>query len=58
MKKIEEINKYKVKKIIYERKNKEFFKGEIVKVGVRINEGKRDSIKYFEGVCIEKKIEI
>ena len=26
-----------------------------VKVGVRITEGKRDRIQYFEGVCIAKK---
>ena len=32
-----------------------FFPGDIVKVGVRITEGKRDRIQYFEGVCIAKK---
>ena len=26
-----------------------------IKVGVRITEGKRDRIQYFEGVCIAKK---
>ena len=58
MKTIEEINQSKVKKIISERKHPEFFPGDIVKVGVRITEGKRDRIQYFEGVCIAKKIEI
>ena len=33
----------------------DFFPGDIVKVGVRITEGKRDRIQYFEGVCIAKK---
>ena len=55
MKTIEEINQSKVKKIISERKHPEFFPGDIVKVGVRITEGKRDRIQYFEGVCIAKK---
>ena len=55
MKHIEEINQSKVNKIISERKHPEFFAGDIVKVGVRITEGKRDRIQYFEGVCIAKK---
>ena len=55
MKNIEEINQSKVKKIVSERKHPDFFPGDIVKVGVRITEGKRDRIQYFEGVCIAKK---
>jgi len=55
MKTIEEINQYNVKKIISERKHPDFFPGDIIKVGVRITEGKRDRIQYFEGVCIAKK---
>ena len=55
MKNIEEINQSKVNKIISEKKHPEFFPGDIVKVGVRITEGKRDRIQYFEGVCIAKK---
>ncbi len=55
MKTIEEINQSSVKKIISERKHPEFFPGDIIKVGVRITEGKRDRIQYFEGVCIAKK---
>ena len=55
MKNIEEINLYNVKKIISERKHPDFFPGDIIKVGVRITEGKRDRIQYFEGVCIAKK---
>ena len=55
MKTIEEINRSSVKKIISERKHPEFFPGDIIKVGVRITEGKRDRIQYFEGVCIAKK---
>ena len=55
MKTIEEINQFNVKKILAEKKIPEFFPGDIIKVGVRITEGKRDRIQYFEGVCIAKK---
>ena len=55
MKTIEEINHSNVKKILAEKKIPEFFPGDIIKVGVRITEGKRDRIQYFEGVCIAKK---
>tara|TARA_B100001559_G_C16138432_1_gene456298 strand:+ start:118 stop:609 length:492 start_codon:yes stop_codon:yes gene_type:complete len=55
MKTIEEINQQSVKKILSEKKLPEFFPGDIVKIGVRITEGKRDRIQYFEGVCIAKK---
>ena len=55
MKTIEEINQSSVKKITSERKHPDFFPGDIIKVGVRITEGKRDRIQYFEGVCIAKK---
>ena len=55
MKTIEEINKLNVKKIQSEKKLPKFFPGDIIKVGVRITEGKRDRIQYFEGVCIAKK---
>ena len=55
MKNIEEINQANVKKIAAEKKLPEFYAGDIVKVGVRITEGKRDRIQYFEGVCISKK---
>ena len=55
MKTIEDINKANVEKIISSKKFQEFFPGDIVKVGVRITEGKRERIQYFEGVCIAKK---
>ena len=55
MKTIEEINQANVKKIAAEKKLPNFSTGDIVKVGVRITEGKRDRIQYFEGVCIAKK---
>ena len=55
MKTIEEINQSNVKKIVAERKHPDFFPGDIIKVGVKITEGKRDRIQYFEGVCIAKK---
>ena len=55
MKTIEEINKASVKKILGKRKITEFFAGDTIKIGVRILEGKRERIQYFEGVCIAKK---
>ncbi len=55
MKNIEEINQAIVKKISAEKKLPIFFPGDIAKVGVKITEGKRDRIQYFEGVCIAKK---
>tara|TARA_B100001121_G_scaffold31006_1_gene25497 strand:+ start:230 stop:805 length:576 start_codon:yes stop_codon:yes gene_type:complete len=55
MKTIEEINQLNVKKILSEKKIPEFFPGDVVKVGVRITEGKKERIQYFEGVCIAKK---
>ena len=55
MKTIEDINQHNVKKILSEKKIPEFFPGDVVKVGVRITEGKKERIQYFEGVCIAKK---
>ena len=55
MKTIEEINLHNVKKILAEKKIPEFYTGDVVKVGVRITEGKKERIQYFEGVCIAKK---
>jgi large subunit ribosomal protein L19 len=55
MKTIEEINQHNVKKILSEKKIPNFFPGDVVKVCVRITEGKKERIQYFEGVCIAKK---
>ena len=55
MRNIEDINKASVKKILTKKKIPEFFAGDTIKVGVRIAEGKRERIQYFEGVCIAKK---
>ena len=55
MKNIEEINKASLKKILTTKKIPKFFAGDTIKVGVRIVEGKRERIQYFEGVCIAKK---
>ena len=55
MKNIEEVNQSNLKKIVAKRKHPNFFPGDIIKVGVKITEGKRDRIQYFEGVCISKK---
>ena len=37
------------------KKLPDFFPGDTIRVGVRIVEGKRERIQYFEGVCIAKK---
>jgi|TARA_E500000178_G_C16919755_1_gene706642 large subunit ribosomal protein L19 len=55
MKTIEEVNLHNVKKILAEKKIPQFFTGDVIKVGVRITEGKKERIQYFEGVCIAKK---
>ena len=55
MKNIEEINRASIKTILSKKKIPEFFPGDTIKVGVRIVEGKRERIQYFEGVCIAKK---
>ena len=55
MKNIDEINRASIKKIVAEKKLPNFFPGDIIKVGVRIVEGKRERIQHFEGVCIAKK---
>ena len=55
MKNIEDINKEAVKKIISTKKITEFSPGDTIKVGVKIIEGKRERVQYFEGVCIAKK---
>ncbi len=55
MKTIEEINQNNINKILSEKKIPEFYPGDVVKVGVRITEGKKERIQYFEGVCIAKK---
>ena len=55
MKNIEDINKAAVQKITASRKITEFSPGDTINVGVKIVEGKRERIQYFEGVCIAKK---
>ena len=55
MKNIEDINKEAVKRIIANKKITEFSPGDTVKIGVKIVEGKRERVQYFEGVCIAKK---
>ena len=55
MKNIEDINRESVKKILSEKKITSFVPGDTIKVGVKIVEGKRERIQFFEGVCIAKK---
>ena len=55
MKNIEDINKEAIKKIVANKKITDFSPGDTVKVGVKIVEGKRERIQFFEGVCISKK---
>ena len=58
MKTIEEINQSNVKKIISERKHPDFFPGDIIKVGVRITEGKEIEFSILKVSAQQKKIEI
>ena len=55
MKNIEDINKAAIQKLTANKKITEFSPGDTIKVGVKIVEGKRERIQYFEGVCIAKK---
>jgi len=55
MKNIEDINKASVTKILSTKKITDFSPGDTIKVGVKIIEGKKERIQYFEGVCIAKK---
>ena len=55
MKTIEDINKASVAKILLTKKIPDFSPGDTIKVGVKIIEGKKERIQYFEGVCIAKK---
>ena len=52
---IEDINKAAVAKILASKKITDFGPGDTIKVGVKIIEGKKERIQYFEGVCIAKK---
>ena len=55
MKNIEDINREAVKKIVSSKKIADFSPGDTIKIGVKIIEGKRERVQYFEGVCIAKK---
>ena len=55
MKNIEDINKALVTKILSTKKITDFSPGDTIKVGVKIIEGKKERIQFFEGVCIAKK---
>ena len=55
MKNIEDINKAAVSKILTTKKIPDFGPGDTIKVGVRIIEGKKERVQYFEGVCIARK---
>ena len=55
MKNIEDINKAAVAKILTNKKIPDFGPGDTIKVGVRIVEGKKERVQFFEGVCIARK---
>ena len=40
---------------MHQKKTVNFSPGDTIKVGVKIIEGKRERVQYFEGVCIAKK---
>ena len=58
MKTIEEINQHNIKKILSEKKIPDFFPGDVVKVGVRITEGKKKEFNILKVYVLLKKIEI
>ena len=58
MKTIEEINQHNVKKILSEKKIPEFYPGDVVKVGVRITEGKRKEFSILREYVSLRKVEI
>ena len=59
MKTIEEINQHNVKKILSEKKIPDFFAGDVVKVGVRITEGKKErEYSSSKAFVLQRKIEI
>ena len=58
MKTIEEINQHNVKKILSEKKLPEFFPGDVVKVGVRITEGKKKEFNISKVFALQKRVEI
>ena len=55
MKNIQDINKALVTKILATKKITDFSPGDTINIGVKIIEGKKERIQYFEGVCIAKK---
>ena len=55
MKNIEDINKAAIKKIVSGKKITNFAPGDTIRVGVKIVEGKRERVQFFEAVCIAKK---
>ena len=55
MKNNEDINKASITNILSTKKITDFSPGDTIKVGVKIIEGKKERIQYFEGVCIAKK---
>ena len=58
MKTIEEINQHNVKKMLSEKKIPDFFPGDVVKVGVRITEGKKIEFNILKVFVLQKKAEI
>ena len=58
MKTIEDINKAHVKKIVSSKKIPQFFPGDIVKVGVRIQRVKEKEFNILKVFVLQKKIEI
>ena len=52
MKNIEDINKAVIQKITANKKITDFSPGDTIKVGVKIVEGKRERIQYFEGCLL------
>ena len=57
MKTIEEINQHNIKTILIEKKIPDFFPGDVIKVGVRITEGKKIGFSILKVYVLQEKIE-
>ena len=55
MKNIEDINKAVIQKITVNKKISDFSPGDTIKVGVKIVEGNKERVQFYEGTVIAKK---
>lgn len=51
---IEKLEQEQIEKLTEERKIPQFRAGDTLRVGVRVKEGERSRVQYFEGMCIAR----